>query len=317
MGPKAQAAMKRLAVFLILLSVYPAAADLGGPVPGTRVSIVPPEGFQAAERFPGFIQKETNASIMVTEVPGPFAQVAAGLTAAGLKSRDMVLIQKEPMRVGELDGFLVQVSQNAYGVRYLKWISVFGDERHTTMITASFPAELEPRLSGPLRQAVAAARVVSAPPAPQDPSGFTFELTPAEGLKAARRMGNSLILTRDGSYPAASPADPLMVAGASASQGLAIQNKRDFATARALSVASLKGIRIKETLPVTIAGLGGFEIRGRGIDKNSGEKMFFCQTMLFGPADYYLMLGLCRGAEQEKYLPVFRETANSFRLRKP
>jgi hypothetical protein len=309
--------MKYLILILLLLPAIAADAGEVVAVPGTRVGLVPPEGFQKADRFPGFTQAETNASIMVTEIPGPFSQVSAGFTPGGLKSRDMVLLKKEPITVNGQPGILLHVSQNAYGVRYLKWITIIGDERHTIMITASFPAELEKRLSEPLRSAVATPQVLADPPAQQDPVGFTFELTPAEGLQVARRMGNNLLLTRDGEFPARNPTDPILVAGASASQGLAIQNKRDFATARALSISTLKSLHIKETTPVTIAGLNGYEILARGIDKQTGEKMFVCQTMLFGNTDYYLIQGLARSAEQGAYLPVFRETMKSFKLKRP
>jgi hypothetical protein len=309
----------RMLMLLILAAAAasPAAAGEARAVPGTRVALAPPPGFVESDRFPGFVHRETNAAIVVNEIPAAFEQTMAGLTAGGLKTRDIVLLHQEPITVGGIGGRLLHLSQNAYGVRHLKWVSLFGDERHTTMITASFPADAEARFSAPLREAVASAQVVSAPPPPEESAGARFDLAPAGGLKAARRLGSKLVLTAGGEFPAANPSDPILVAGASPTRGLVIQNRRDFAIARALSIASLKEIRITRTRPVEIGGLEGFEVVARGVDRPTGERMIVCQTLLFGRTDYFLMQGIARDAERGTYLPAFRQTMASFKLRTP
>lgn len=50
----------------------------GTLVVGTRVSLAPPVEFIPSAQFPGYQQESTGASIMVTEIPGPFAEVSAG-----------------------------------------------------------------------------------------------------------------------------------------------------------------------------------------------------------------------------------------------
>jgi hypothetical protein len=309
--------MKRLIALWLLLAAGTALAADVVPVPGTRVGLVPPEGFRKAERFAGFLKKKPNASIMVNEIPGPFTDVAARLSANGLKTHDMVLLGKESLAIGGFPGLLLHLSQNVYGVRHLKWIAVFGDERHTTMITATFPADSEQALSEPLRSAVADARVLSEPPADEDTAGLTFKIDAPAGLKIARRVGNTLILTPDGGLPDPDSTDPLLVVGASATQGMFIQNKRDFATARVLSITSLKEIHILQMTPAAFPGFDGFEILAQGVDRKTGERMLVCQTMLFEKKDYYLMQGLARSREKEVYLPLFRETMRSFKKLRP
>lgn len=305
------------ALILAVSAALTAAAGDARVVPGTRVALAPPPQFVESDRFPGFVHRETNASIVVNEIPAAFEQTMAGLTAGGLKTRDIVLLRREPIAVGGLSGLLLHLSQNAYGVRYLKWVSVFGDERHTTMITASFPADAEARFSAPLREAVASAQVVSAPPPPEESAGALFDLAPAEGLKTARRLGSKLVMTSGGEFPAAKPTDPILVAGASTTRGLVVQNRRDFAIARALAIASLKEIRITKTRPVSIGGLEGFEVLAKALDRATGESMIVCQTLLFGRTDYFLMQGIARDADRGTYLPAFRKTMASFRLRTP
>lgn len=312
--------VKRLLLLAAVLLPSALAALAAGsvetqPVPGTRVALAPPPGFVASDRFPGFVHKESHAAIAVNEIPAPFAQVMAGLAAGGLKTRDIVLLGQEPIAIDGIEGRLLHLSQNAYGVRHLKWVGVFGDERHTTMITASFPAEAAARFSEPLREAVAAARIVSEPPQPEEAAGALFDLVPAEGLKAARRLGNKLVLTASGEFPAPQSTDPILVAGASPARGLVIQNRRDFAIARTLAITGLKEIRITRTRTVSIGGLEGVEVVAKALDRATGERMIVCQTLLFGRTELFLMQGIARDAERGTYLPAFRKTMESFRLR--
>ncbi len=49
-------------------------------VPGTKVRLVPPTGLKPSERFPGFWDEETNSSIVITEMPAPYSEIATGFT---------------------------------------------------------------------------------------------------------------------------------------------------------------------------------------------------------------------------------------------
>src|SRR5262245_52467297 len=56
-------------------------------ITGTSVAIAPPPGFEPSSRFPGFERADLQSSVMVTEIPGPVADVSRGMTAAGLATR--------------------------------------------------------------------------------------------------------------------------------------------------------------------------------------------------------------------------------------
>src|SRR5215218_3813040 len=68
-------------------------------VAGTSVTLAPPPGFTPSARFPGFERADLQASIMVTEVPGPMTGLTRGMTAAGLATRGMTLISSERPQV--------------------------------------------------------------------------------------------------------------------------------------------------------------------------------------------------------------------------
>ena len=53
-------------------------------IPGTQVTLAAPEHFMASADFAGYANEQTGASLMVTEIPGPYAEVMKGMTAEGM-----------------------------------------------------------------------------------------------------------------------------------------------------------------------------------------------------------------------------------------
>ena len=71
---------RRIPVTIAAVLVFSAAllsARQAVRVPGTGVALVPPEGFSPARRFPGFEHPGLQASIMVSELPSPAADMKA------------------------------------------------------------------------------------------------------------------------------------------------------------------------------------------------------------------------------------------------
>ncbi|MBA4076104.1 MAG: hypothetical protein C0508_13760, partial [Cyanobacteria bacterium PR.023] len=129
----------------------PATTGLATLVRGTRVSINKTDNFSAAPNFSGFIDKATQSSIMVTEMPSPFEATTAGFNEEGLASRSMKLASKEAVTVGDYPGILCSVKQTAYGTDFSKWILAFGDKDRTIVVTASFPDSEAEKLSASLK----------------------------------------------------------------------------------------------------------------------------------------------------------------------
>ena len=170
-------------------------------VPGTRVALVPPPGFVPAERFPGFARQESNSSILISEMPVPYAEVIKGFTEAGLLSRGMKLVEQSKATLCGKAGLILNLIQTAAGSRWEKWVLVFGDQNETVMLTAVFPQQFQTELSNPMRASLLSTRCVSG--TDRNPlEGLTFSLSSTPKMTFAKRFGNSIIMTRDGSFPA-------------------------------------------------------------------------------------------------------------------
>src|SRR5687768_6123448 len=88
----------------------------GATVVGTKVSLKPPDGFTPSSQFPGYWLESLGSSIMITELPAPFAETSAGFSnPSELMKRGMSLLSKQEVKVNGYSGLLVQVKQNAFG----------------------------------------------------------------------------------------------------------------------------------------------------------------------------------------------------------
>lgn len=306
---------------LIAFALYTAfafqatAAEEARPVKGTHVIVTPPAGFTAADRFPGYQSEETGASIMVTELPGPFEKVSAGMTEAGFKTQGITLLNKNEVTFGTHKGLIFSLSQTAQGIDFRKWIGLFGDDKVTYLVTATFPEEADRELSEPLKKAVLAARITNEKIDPFD--GVTFRIIPAKDMKIAKVLGNSIILTKGGAFPANAEEIPLMVAAASGSVDMKVSERKDFAEARFRKTAKLEKITIKSTESITVDGLEGFESIGEAEDAKTDTQMMIYQVVLFDPDGYFLIQGMAAGSEGEVRLATFKELAGTFKRVKP
>ncbi|MFC1825638.1 DUF4124 domain-containing protein [Thermodesulfobacteriota bacterium] len=281
-------------------------------IPGTKVTLIPPPEFSKADRFPGFFLREADSSIMVTEMPGPYNEITKGYNKIDLSTRGMSLIEKKNVTVCGKNGLLLNITQTAHKKLYQKWIIVFGNKNETFLVTATFPQELRDQLSNALRSSILSTRC-SSDTGKSFFEGLTFSISASPKMKFAKRMGNNITMTKDGSFPAKNETDPFLIAGASISEGLVVDNKKSFAIKRVQHIASLKNIEIEDIKSITIDNLFGYEITARGTDKNHGGTNYAYQVILFGKTDYYMIFGIVTADEKADYFPTFRQIAKTFK----
>ncbi len=146
---------KLLAGSVALIATLSLAAER---VPGTKVTLDPPKGFAMSTQFPGYMMAETGASIMVSQIPGPIAEVAKGFTKEGLAKNGMNLLATKTVTTKTGKTTLYHVAQSARGTDYLKWIIAFGNEKETVLVVATFPRNVADEWSEKLRTSVVGAR---------------------------------------------------------------------------------------------------------------------------------------------------------------
>ena len=285
----------------------------GTAVPGTAVMLRPPAGFVLTDRFPGFLQESTSSSIMVTEIPGPYGEVTRGITDAELAGqKGMTILSNTEAEVDGHPAILLQVEQQAHGLEFKKWIVAVDLAPSTTLIVASYPAATAADQEEPLREAVLGATFGQR----SDPlEALAFTATPVAPLEVAHVMGQNLVLSHEGQFPVGE-GDPLMVIGLSASQGLEVPDKESFAEQRVKQVVGIENVTVVQNEPVTIAGLPGYTTTATGTGARGEIPLTIFQVILFGSSDYCLIQGITPSASSDTYLPLFKQIANSFEMKK-
>jgi hypothetical protein len=278
-------------------------------VSGTRVSVMVPPGFEPLAQAPGFRDAETGSSLVVTEIPGPFAAVRAGLTAEGLATRGMQLLSTEDVRIGSDEAVLMAASQQVGGVPVRTWMGLFGSDTATVMVIAAYPEAVAGKMSALLRRAVLSA--AWHPDAVVDSfDGLPFRLREGRTLKISARISNTLMLTRGGTTGPQPPAEPLLVVGASLSE-VEVTDIEAFSKARVMQIAQVREITNVEGRRTVVGGNPAYEIRAAARDLKTGAPLIVYQSLAVRGKLYYLAQGLVGADAADEFISEFRDVVNS------
>lgn len=299
-----------IALFLFAANSLSHAAER---IPGTKITLTPPSGFEQASQFPGYMMLETGASIMVSEMAGaPVAEVTKDFTKEAFTAQGMNLIEKQTVSIASGNALLIHASQTAHETDFLKWLLIFGDNSETVLITATFPSQHSAALSEQLKAALLSAKQQKG-----DENdfyeGLTFKVEEFGDLKIANKMGNNIFLTRNGVFPQENPADPLVVVGASFTESWSVPgDKTSFAKNRLMQIKTIPSPKTTSEKQAKIDGLETYIIEAEGKDIDTGQDMYILQGILFTADGYYILQGLVDLSAKPQYAPVFTSVLSSF-----
>lgn len=296
---------------LLALAAPVAAMAQPQAVAGTRITLQPPEGFVAADRFPGFANQESGSSIMVTEVPAPFSQITAGFTREQMAPRGMTLRGSEPLTVDGRQGMLLSITQSARGVAFDKWILAFGDDSTAVLVTGTYPQARAGELGEPIKQAVLSARLRTAGPADRF-EGLGFRIAEGSRLRIATRMGNLLLLNETGTLPNAVPGSPVLVVGSSFSE-VDLADLEAFSRRRATQIATLSGVSNFSGGPITIDGAAAYELFADAVNSDDGKPLKVYQVVIAEGNHYILVQGFAGEERAADFIPEFQSIARTLR----
>jgi len=282
-------------------------------IPGTTASLEPPAGFSPAEKFAGFQREDLGASIMVTEIPAPAADMMKGMTKENMATRGMTLLSSSSERVSGREALLLHAAQRVAENEFLKWLLVTGDETKSVMIVATFPKRAEGEVGAALRRAVLSASW-SATATGDRFEGLDFRVTPTDKLKIAGRLSNVLILSETGGMASADPNGAVYFVGSSISEAR-IVDLPTFAEERAKQSAQIKELRTQSGREIEMGGLAAYELLGDAKDQKTGIPLRFYQVIAPLEEGYVIVQGLVGVERADELLAEFHSISQSFRAR--
>lgn len=283
-------------------------------VPGTRVRLAPPAGHEPGRGFLGYQWPESAASLIVIEIPGPYAEVAKGFDAKGLAKSGMKLLQASDVKIHGREARLVFASQESQGIRFRKWAAIFGDEKRSVVLNAVFPEELEASLSAPMKAALLGAEWD--PTLEVDPfAPLPWTLTKPEGLRFAGSMGTTLSYTEDGKMVQKDkPASARLMVSPSMGE-VEVGDARAFAEKRLRQLPLGKSVSIESSVAFEAGGRKGWEVVAKARHDKEPVDLLVYQVLLVGEGEYHLFVSQCGIERRDTWLPRFRACAASWKLK--
>jgi hypothetical protein len=281
--------------------------------PEVGLAIPQPIGFTKATSFYGFEQSSTKSSVMLTKIPGAFSEVTKEFNKTSLATKGISLRSQKNVKIHNRNGLLFNVSQSAYGQKFLKWILVFGDEQNTNIVVATFLEQNAAKISEPLKKVLLGVSPVGSSPSV---SSLPFTVTAVEGLSLVQKiagMGKVAVFTKDGNIPLASPNDPLFMVAPSLGT-VPIDDRKSFTTRRLSSYPGIDLIAIKSVNEISIDNLSGWEIIANAQDKQTKIPLLLHQIVIFPKeGGYILMIGIVGDKQAKIYSPKFKAMALTYK----
>jgi hypothetical protein len=305
-----------LAVILTALvgGVPLAASAQSVRVPGTKVALTPPPGFSPARQYPGFEQPASQASIMITELPGGAPEMLGALTPQALATRGMILLAAHDETINGSPARLMNLRQKADAADSLKWMLIGGNQTMTIMIVGTYPAASPASVGAAIQQALLSTTWTTAEPDPFE--GLPFRITPTSRLKLAQRMSNMIMLTESGTIGSPDSMDSLYLAGHSIGQGR-IADVRRFSERRAAQTTLAKAVDNFAGRGILVGGLDAYELEADATDARTGAPLRLYQVIVPDDTGYYILQGLSRSERAGELLGEYRSVTASFRLTTP
>lgn len=280
-------------------------------VRGSKISMIPPKDFQVAKSFMGFQQAETNSSVMVLDVPGPFLEVSKALTVENLLKQGVEVENSEQIILNGLPAVLIKGDQTAYGSIFRKYILVLGTEQETIMINGIVPKDSLALGDAVKNALLSTVYDVNKILTPLDAVDFQISTVETDFI-FAKSMSNMLVYNRDGKIPVET-SDKASLVIAKAFSKVAITDKKMYATNR-IKTLPVQISKIIKTIAVEINGLKGYEITAEGVNRKTGIKEQAYQVMLFTDDSYYILFGSSQD-DFDTNLVVFKKLVQTFQLK--
>ena len=295
----------RLITIILLTMASALAAGEPVNVPGTRVTIDPPDGFVLAADFPGFINSKLKSTITVVEVPSSFIELTERYNDESLKREGIDVRERRQIERDGLRAIIVTGVETVGSRRVVKKMMMTGDVAESLIVTAIYRQEDEQRLGDEVDRALQlllwdSSRLVD------HFEGIGFRLKEIPGLRVATRVSNSVIFTRNGTLPDQYYTGQMLIVGWSKDDVSTIENKRAFAEQRFRNVAILTKVKIDNVATLNRDGVDGFEIVGQGTHRYLGYEVAAFQVMLHYRERFLLAQGFADVEDPESAYDQFR-----------
>src|SRR5258708_22746924 len=191
--------MLRFIAFFLLLTVFgPVPASAADPVfpVGSRMGFVPPPGFVASKRFPGFENPDSRSSIvMATLPPQAYANLEASMAPDALKKQGITEDKRETLTLASGKAVLVTGNEQENGQKFRKWILLAQLPEGAALVAVLVPeSALKTYSDDVIRASLSSLAVRATVPFDQQIPFVPFKFTHLSAFRPLRVLGRNVVL---------------------------------------------------------------------------------------------------------------------------
>lgn len=217
------------------------------------ITIEPPLGFVQSERFNGFEQLETFATIKLEESE----QSVSKMISEQLKS-NLATLESENVTISGLEGLLIKHSKTVSGTDFHQHSLFFGDNLGSVKIVASYPATMDKSIGPMLKQTLLGVKMRRLS-TERLFNNLAFVIKDQGNLTYQMRTGNSVVLKDKAPYDQEKAYQPTYIVS-----HLGLENPIDdlaeYSSHLLQSNRQFVGIKEQTQVPTTVAGVMAYKV---------------------------------------------------------
>lgn len=285
--------------------------------PGSRVGLVPPPGMTASKTFPGFMDPEKNAGLVIRVMPpdayGPMKQ---SLSDDTLKKQGFTVEKRETMQlaIGKAD-LIVGSELSPEKKPFRKWLLLVATNELTAAVSVQAPAGDSVYSDAAVRTALASLTLRDKVPDTDYLSVLPFKVGDTAGFRIGNVIpGRALLLIDAPEYPHMIATNGLpeyefnarFIVTAAPGGPSDPDQRANLAQDAFNSIDGIKDKHVTMAEPVRINGQEAFETVASAKDVSTGANLMVVQWLRFGGGAFLQMIGVSRAEIWDKELPRLR-----------
>ena len=301
------------AILSFALLVIPARADEPVFPPGSNIGLIPPPGMTIAKSFPGFIDTEKNAGILVGMMPlTAYDDMEKTLADDSLKKQGITVEKRETLQLNIGKGLLVIGTEiGPDKTKYRKWLVLAKTSDLTALVTVQEPAQSNAYPDSVVRTSLASIAERQIVPDTEVLSLLPFTVGDLAGFKVAKVLPGRAVILIDAPKEPHPYDDARFVISAVPGGPTTEEERANFARFSFNSIPGIKDVHLTMSEPIRIDNQQGFETVAQAKEANIGIDLVVVQWLRFGSGQFLQMVGISRADVWSTELPRLRGLRDS------
>lgn len=275
----------------------------------SRIGLVPSAGLAASERFPGFEDIKTGASVLILDMAAQsYSDAVKQLSKESLKKQGIIEETRESFPAPDGKGMLVAGHQDGER-KARKWILLATLPNTTAFIIVEVPEPAKETYSdAAIRSMLASVAMRESVPVEEQLSLLPLRFDDLSGMRPVRVVGTTGALLTGGPKDTVEPTEqPLLIVSIGRGGPEDASARHTFARNMFTGVGNLKDVRITGSELLRLGGgLQTHQLFAEGKDATSGTPIKVVQWIRFGSGAFLRVVGVARAEDWPDAFPRFR-----------